>query len=219
MQWKKDFDSLVAISAVPQFSTIRMGNDHTEGMSANRPTPYAHVADNDLAVGMLIDHISKSPIWKESAVFILEDDAQNGPDHVDAHRSPAYIISPYVKRKSIDHTLYTTSGMLRTIELILGLPPMTQYDAAATPMWRSFTNVPDYTPFNHLPSNIDLNEKNPKRVINTVAGKLSAKYDWSKEDKIPDLIMNEILWQGIKGTPAPSPVRAAFIKEQVDKEK
>ncbi|MFM2439655.1 MAG: hypothetical protein RLZ16_653 [Bacteroidota bacterium] len=218
-QWKKDFDSLVAIQAVPQFSTIRMGNDHTEGMNANRPTPYAHVADNDLAVGMLIDHISKSPIWNEAAVFILEDDAQNGPDHVDAHRSPAYIISPFVKRKSVDHTLYTTSGMLRTMELILGLPPMTQYDAAATPMWRSFTNIPDYTTFNYLPSNINLNEKNPARVKNTIAGQLSAKYDWSKEDKVPDLVMNEILWQGIKGIPAPSPVRAAFIKEREHTEK
>lgn len=211
-QWKKDFDSLVAVNAVPQFSTIRLGNDHTEGMRAGRPTPYAHVADNDLAVGMLIDHLSKSPIWKESAVFILEDDAQNGPDHVDAHRSPAYVISPYVKRKQVDHTMYTTSGMLRTMELILGLPPMTQYDAAATPMWRMFTNQPDFTPYDHLPSNINLNEKNSKNSAGNAVAQLSEKFDWSKEDKVPDLIMNEILWQGIKGKPAPSPVRAAFVK-------
>jgi YVTN family beta-propeller protein len=213
-QWKKDFDSLVAIQAVPAFNTVRMGNDHTEGMRAGRPTPYAHVADNDLAVGMFIDHLSKSPIWKESVVFILEDDAQNGPDHVDAHRSPAYVVGPYVKRNYVDHTMYTTSGMLRTMELILGLPPMTQYDAAATPMWRSFTNKADITQFNHLPSSIDLNEKNPINTKGTAVAKLSEKYDWSKEDRVPDLVMNEILWQGIKGKPAPSPVRAAFVKEQ-----
>jgi hypothetical protein len=147
-------------------------------------------------------------------VFILEDDAQNGPDHVDAHRSPAYIVGPFVKRKYVDHTLYTTSGMLRTMELILGIPPMTQYDAAATPMWRSFTSKPDLTSFNHLPANIDLNEKNQKNTVGTAVAKMSEKYDWSKEDKVPDLVMNEILWQGIKGKPAPSPVRAAFVKGQ-----
>lgn len=208
-QWKSDFDLLVENDAVPQFSTIRLGNNHTEGMRAGRPTPFAHVADNDLAVGMLIDHLSKSPVWKESVVFILEDDAQNGPDHVDAHRSPAFVVGPFVKRKYVDHTMYTTSGMLRTMELILGLPPMTQYDAAATPMWRLFTKNPDFTPYNHLPVSVDLNDKNPE---NTKLGKLSEKFNWTKEDSVPDLIFNEILWQGIKGKPAPSPVRAAFLK-------
>jgi YVTN family beta-propeller protein len=218
-QWEKDFDSLIAIQAVPKFNTIRMGNDHTEGMRAGSPTPYAHVADNDLAVGLLIDHLSKSNIWKESVVFILEDDAQNGPDHVDAHRSPAYVVGPYVKRNFVDHTMYTTSGMLRTMELILGLPPMTQYDAAATPMWRSFTSKPDLTVFNHLPANINLSERNPKSNAGSAMAMLSQKYDWSKEDRVPDLVMNEILWQGIKGKPAPSPVRAAFVKEQPKKDK
>ena len=212
-QWQKDFDAAVAMNAVPQFNTVRMGNDHTEGMRAGRPTPYAHVADNDLAVGMFIDHLSKSPIWNESVVFILEDDAQNGPDHVDAHRSPAYVVGPFVKRKYVDHTMYTTSGMLRTMELILGLPPMTQFDAAATPMWRSFTNKPNVTPFNFLPANIDLNDKNPANSKGSAVAKLSEKFNWSKEDAVPDLVMNEILWQGIKGKSAPSPVRAAFIKE------
>ena len=184
-------------------------------MRAGKRTPFAHVADNDLAVGLLVDYISKSPIWKEAAIFIVEDDAQNGPDHVDAHRSTAYLISPYVKRKSIDHTMYSTTGMLRTIELILGLPPMSQYDAAATPMFRSFTSKPDYTPFNHLPANIDLNERNPEQ------GKLaemSEKFDWSKEDAIPDLVFNDILWLGLKGTPAPAPTRSAFLNVRNDKD-
>ncbi|MDF2191871.1 bifunctional YncE family protein/alkaline phosphatase family protein [Paraflavitalea sp. CAU 1676] len=207
-QWVADFDSLMRIGKVPQLTTLRFGNDHTEGMRAGKKTPYAHVADNDLAVGMFIDYISKSPVWKECAVFILEDDAQNGPDHIDAHRSPAYVISPFVKRRSVDHTMYSTSGMLRTIELILGMKPMTQFDAAAKPMWRSFTNKPDYTAFDHVPANVDLNEKNP------TAGKLaqlSSKFDWSKEDAVPDLIFNEILWLGLKGESAPSPTRAAFL--------
>jgi DNA-binding beta-propeller fold protein YncE len=207
--WKKDFDSLLAANALPQLNTIRFGNDHTEGMRAGRPTPFAHAADNDLAVGMFIDYLSKSPVWKETVVFILEDDAQNGPDHVDAHRSPVYVVGPYVKRRSVDHTMYSTSGILRTIELILGMPPMTQYDAAATPLWRSFTSQSDNTSFDHLPANIDFNDKNPGKTAMAI---LSEKYEWSKEDAVPDLVFNDILWQGIKGKPAPSPVRAAFLK-------
>ncbi|MBM2842138.1 MAG: bifunctional YncE family protein/alkaline phosphatase family protein [Bacteroidetes bacterium] len=136
-QWKRDFDSLLALDAVPQLNTLRLINDHTEGLKLGRPTPTAEVADNDLAVGLFVDYLSHSPIWKHSVVFIVEDDAQNGPDHVDAHRSTAYVAGGYVKRHFIDHTMYSTSGMLRTIELILGLPPMSQYDAAAEPMWRT----------------------------------------------------------------------------------
>jgi YVTN family beta-propeller protein len=217
-QWKKDFDSLIAINAVPKFNTIRMGNDHTEGMRAGSLTPFSHVADNDLALGMLVDHLSKSNIWKESVVFILEDDAQNGPDHVDAHRSPAYLVGPYVKRNYVDNTMYTTSGMLRTMELILGIPPMTQFDAAATPMWRSFTSQPDTKGFQYLPANINLNDRNPKAQSGSAMAILSEKYDWSREDRVPDLVMNEILWQGIKGKSAPSPVRAAFVKEKPKKD-
>jgi hypothetical protein len=108
-QWKRDFDSLLAINQVPQLNTLRIINDHTEGMRLGRPSPYAHVADNDLAVGMFVDYLSKSSIWNESVVFIVEDDAQNGPDHVDAHRSPAYIAGGFVKRGFVDHTAYSTS--------------------------------------------------------------------------------------------------------------
>jgi len=215
-QWEKDFDSLVAAGALPQLNTLRFGNDHTEGMRAGKPTPFAHVADNDLAVGMFIEHLSKSSIWNQSVVFILEDDAQNGPDHVDAHRSPVYVVGPYVKRNFVDHTMYSTSGILRTIELILGMPPMTQYDAAATPLWRSFMAQPDYVKFDHLPANINLNDKNPSGTPLAIS---SEKFDWGKEDAVPDLVFNEILWQGIKGKPAPSPVRAAFLKRNHKKDR
>jgi hypothetical protein len=137
--WERDIDSLIAAGAVPRFSTVRMGNDHTSGGRVGAPTPFAHVADNDLALGRFVEHLSKTKIWGESAVFVVEDDAQNGPDHVDAHRSPALVISPWVRRRQVDHTMYSTAGILRTMELILGLPPMSQYDAAATPLWRPFT--------------------------------------------------------------------------------
>lgn len=210
-QWKRDFDSLLAINAVPSFNSIRLGMDHTQGMAVGKPTPYSCVADNDLAVGLLIEHLSNSSIWKESAVFILEDDAQNGPDHVDAHRSIAFVVSPYTKRKFVDHAMYSTSGMLRTMELILGLPPMTQYDAAATPMWRSFTGTPDFTKYTAVPCNIDLNEKN---VANTVSARRSALLDFTEVDKIDDRLFNEILWKGLKGESAevPAPTRSAFVK-------
>src|SRR2546423_1674112 len=151
-QWKREFDSLVAIGKVPQLCTLRMGNDHTEGLKKGRPTPFAHVADNDWAVGMFIEHLSQSSIWKESAVFIIEDDAQNGPDHIDAHRTTAYVAGGFVKRGFADHTMYSTTSLVRTIELILGLPPMSQYDAAATPMWNSFTMKADLKPFRSIPA-------------------------------------------------------------------
>ncbi|MBN9296773.1 MAG: bifunctional YncE family protein/alkaline phosphatase family protein [Filimonas sp.] len=216
-QWKHDFDSLLAVNALPQFNTVRFGNDHTEGLKKGRPTPYAHVADNDLAVGMFIEYLSKSPVWKESVVFIIEDDAQNGPDHVDAHRTTAYIAGGYVKRHHVDHTMYSTSSMLRTIELILGLPPMTQYDAAAEPMWRCFDTIPNMMAFTSLPLRVDINQKN--EAVNAWQ-KMSEKFDFSKEDKIPDLLFTEVIWKAVKGEHAivPSPNRAAFVKVKEGKD-
>ena len=210
-QWKRDFDSLVAINALPQMNTIRLINDHTEGMKKGRPTPFAHVADNDLAVGMFIEYLSKSSVWKNSVVFILEDDAQNGPDHVDAHRSPAYVVGPYVKRNFVDHTPYTTSGIIRTMELILGLPPMTQYDGGATPLWRCFTATPDHSPYKALPSNVDLRDKNT--AWNELSER-SEKFDLSKEDLVPDMEFSEVIWKGVKGINSvmPAPKHAAFVK-------
>ena len=210
-QWRHEFDSLVAANALPQFNSMRFGNDHTEGLRLGRPTPFAHVADNDLAVGMFIEYLSNSPVWKESAVFIIEDDAQNGPDHVDAHRTTAYVAGPFVKRGFVDHTMYSTSSMLRTIELILGLPPMSQYDAAATPMWNSFTATPGLKPFKSVPANIDLNEKNKS---NNATARLSETFDFSKEDRIPDLVFSEVIWKAVRGEASqmPAPRRSAFVK-------
>ncbi|MBC7888902.1 MAG: bifunctional YncE family protein/alkaline phosphatase family protein [Ferruginibacter sp.] len=216
-QWRQEFDSLIAKNALPQFNSLRFGNDHTEGLRFGRPTPFAHVADNDLAVGMFLEYLSKSPVWKESAVFIVEDDAQNGPDHVDAHRTTAYVAGPFVKRGFVDHTMYSTSSMLRTMELILGLPPMSQYDAASTPMWNSFTAKPDLKQFIALPSNIDLNERNKST---SATAKLSETFDFSKEDRIPDLVFSEVIWKAVKGEDAvmPAPRRSAFVKIIDDEE-
>lgn len=210
-QWKREFDSLLAVNAVPRFNSLRLINDHTEGQRIGKPSPFAHVADNDLAVGMFVEYLSKSPIWKETAIFIIEDDAQNGPDHVDAHRSTAYLAGGFVKRRFVDHTMYSTSSMLRTIELILGLPPMSQYDAAAEPMWRCFTSLPDLSPFQSVAANVDLNEKNVK---NTVSARLSESFDFTKEDMIPDLVFSEVIWKAVKGenSQMPAPRRSAFVK-------
>ena len=216
-QWKREFDSLLAANSVPRFNSLRLINDHTEGQRLGRPTPFAHVADNDLSVGLFVEYLSKSPIWKETAIFIVEDDAQNGPDHVDAHRTTAYVAGGFVKRNFVDHTMYSTSSMLRTIELILGLPPMSQYDAAAEPMWRCFSNQFHPEPFQSVPALVDLNEKNKK---NTPSARLSETFDLSKEDAIPDLVFSEVIWKAVKGEGAvmPAPRRSAFLKKNETKD-
>src|SRR5262249_4808449 len=135
---------------LPALSIVRLGNDHTNGTAPGTPTPRAMVADNDLAIGRLVEKVAASVYWKDSAIFILEDDAQSGADHVDSHRSVALVASPFAKRGYVDHTFYTTSGMLRTIELILGLPPMSMYDAAATPMYNAFQATPNLAAYQRL---------------------------------------------------------------------
>jgi hypothetical protein len=159
---------------------------------------------------MFVEYLSHSPIWKETLILIVEDDAQNGPDHVDAHRSPAFIAGGYVKKGFVDHTAYTTSSMLRTMELILGLPPMTQYDAAATPLWRCLNNTPDHPPFEARPCLVDLDEKN---LAESEWQKKSETFDFTAEDRINDFEFNEVIWRAVKGldSPCPPTVRAAFF--------
>jgi len=215
--WKTEFETMVKENRVPQFNTLRLGNDHTEGLRIGRPTPYAHVADNDLAVGQLIETLSKSPIWNETAVFILEDDAQNGADHVDAHRSTAYVAGGFVKRNYVDHTAYSTSSMLRTMELILGLSPMSQYDAAAMPMWRCFDSVAKPSDFKAISPNVDLRSKN---VARNEWQRKSELFNFEKEDANNDVAFNLVLWHGLKGDkiPFPGPTRAAFVYPIIKKD-
>ncbi|MEP6610630.1 MAG: alkaline phosphatase family protein [Mucilaginibacter sp.] len=208
--WAHDFDSLLSINAVPQFNTVRLGNDHTSGQRKGAISPIAAVADNDQGVGRFLEHLSHSSIWKESVVFILEDDAQNGPDHVDAHRSPVFVAGPYVKRGEVIHSMYSTSGVLRTIELILGLPPMSQYDAAALPMYECFTSKPDFTPYVVKPAQVNLEQRN---VADNKSSLRSEHFNFAKEDAIPDLDLNEVIWKYVKGEDAvmPAPKRSAFV--------
>jgi YVTN family beta-propeller protein len=214
-QWKRDFDSLLAINAVPQFNTIRFINDHTQGLSLGKPTPFAHVADNDLALGLFVEYLSHSPIWNETLIISVEDDAQNGPDHVDAHRSIALLAGGFVKQGFVDHTPYTTTSLLRTMELVLGLPPMTQYDAAANSLWRCFNTTPGHPPYKCRPANIDLNEKNTDK---NKWQALSETFDFSVEDRVNDFDFNEVIWRAVKGldSPCPPSVRAAFLTTEAE---
>jgi YVTN family beta-propeller protein len=210
--WLQEFREFEANG---QLNILRLGNDHTNGTRPGSPTPRAMVAENDLAIGRLVETISKSRYWKDSVIFILEDDAQNGSDHVDAHRSVAFAISPFIKRRTVDSTLYTTSSVLRTMELVLGLPPMSQYDAAAAPMYRAFQPTPDVAAYTHLDARVSLTDKNDG---NAPGAQASLRMNMQEADLAPDLELNEIIWKSIRGADAqmPPPVRTAFIRPHVD---
>ncbi len=210
--WLEEFQKFEAAGTLPALSIIRLGNDHTNGTRAGSPSPRAMIADNDLALGRIIEAISRSKDWNTSAVFVLEDDSQNGPDHVDAHRSPVFVASPYTLRGAVDSTLYTTSGVLRTMELILGLPPMSQYDAAATPMYHAFSTNATLTPFTHRDARISLGEVN---TTSTYGAAASALMNFDVEDRIPEDELNLILWRSVKGplSVMPPPVHAAFVRK------
>jgi DNA-binding beta-propeller fold protein YncE len=203
----KEFDKT---GKMPQMLIVRLPNDHTSGTKVGKPTPTAMVAENDLALGMMVEAISKSKFWKETAIFVIEDDAQNGSDHVDAHRTVALVISPYCKRGHVDSTMYATSSMLRTMELILGLPPMSQYDAAAMPMYNSFQAKADLKPYEHVVPDVDMKALNTKTAW---GADLSEKMDFTREDAADDLLLNEVIWRSVRGPASkmPPPVRAAFV--------
>ncbi|HEX3447126.1 MAG TPA: alkaline phosphatase family protein [Isosphaeraceae bacterium] len=187
---------------LPQLMIMSLGEDHTTGTRPGTFTPRACVASNDLALGRIVDAITKSKYWPETAIFVIEDDAQNGPDHVDAHRTIGLVISPFTRRNYLDSTQYSTVSMIRTFELILGLPPLSQYDAAARPMFDSFTDKADLATFTHEPPRIDLNEINE---VTAYGADRSLKMDFDEYDKIDDFELNEILWRSIKGKDAPLP--------------
>jgi DNA-binding beta-propeller fold protein YncE len=193
---------------MPQLQIVRLPNDHTHGTSPQFFTPRAYLADNDLALGMIVEAVSQSSLWGQTAIFVVEDDAQNGPDHVDAHRTVGLVISAYSRRGQVNSAMYSTSSMLRTIELILGLKPMSQFDAAALPMYACFQNTPDLRPYQCRAARIDLTEKNSPQAW---GGQI--KMNFAREDAADDLLLNEIVWRSVKGptSPMPAPVRAAFV--------
>jgi YVTN family beta-propeller protein len=214
--WLEEFREFEKNGKLPSLSIVRLGNDHTAGTRPGSRTPRAMIAENDQALGRLVEAISKSRYWKETAIFVLEDDAQNGPDHVDAHRSLGFILSPYTQRKGfVDSTLYTTSGFLRTMELILGLGPLSQYDAAATPAYKAFALTPNTAPYQALPPRIDVNEMNDPRAW---GARESAEMDLAEADRAPDLLLNEIVWRSVRGplSKMPPPVRAAWLKRGIE---
>jgi phospholipase C len=199
-EYQKNIESPDPNKRLPSDIVMSLPENHTVGTRPGGYTPAAMVASNDVAVGTLVDRVSHSKYWATTAIFIIEDDAQDGPDHVDARRTA--VVSPYIKRKTLDNTLYRTSSMLRSMELVLGLPPMSQYDAAATPMYASFAAEPDLTPYNVLPAQIDLNEKNTPKSYGSRA---SAKMDFDDEDRAPMHLLNEIIWKSVKGADSPMP--------------
>lgn len=198
----KEFREFEKNGNLPRFIVMSLGEDHTSGTRPEAYTPQACVASNDLALGRLVEAVSKSKYWPQIAIFVIEDDAQNGPDHVDAHRTVGLVISPYTKRKCLDSTQYTTVSMVRTMELILGLDPLSQFDAAANPMFACFSDTPDLTPYTALPARIDLNAKNGALAY---GAERSLKMDFTEYDRIDDFELNEILWRSVKGQDAPLP--------------
>jgi hypothetical protein len=192
----------VKAGTLPRLMVVSLGENHTTGTTPGTFTPQACVASNDLALGRIVEEVSKSKAWNETAIFVIEDDAQNGPDHVDACRTVGLVISPYTKRKHVDSTQYSTVSMIRTIELILGLPPLSQYDAAARPMFESFTDKPDPTPYTHAPAEIALDAKNGKDAY---GADRSARMDFTEYDRIDDFELNDVLWHAVMGKNAPQP--------------
>ncbi len=198
--WEKTGD-------MPQLIVMTIGNDHTEGMRPGIRSPISCVADNDQSVGIMVEGLSKSKFWGSTAMFVLEDDAQDGADHVDSNRSIAYVISPYVKHHAVDSTFYNTTSVLRTIELILGLKPMTMFDVSARPMSNVFTSTPDMSTYTNEPPRVPLDVKNP---MTGPLAERSNKLDFRESDLADPRELNDILWLAIRGTPPPAPVRSRF---------
>ena len=184
--------------------------NHTFATTPGKSTPEACVASNDLALGTLLAAATRSKFWKQMAIFVIEDDAQNGPDHVDAHRTIGFVISPYTKRRTVDSTLYTTASMIRTMELILGLPPMTQFDAGATPMFGCFNTRPLLTPYEVKQPKTDLAAVN---ATTAPGAKASAMMDFDEYDQCPEDELNRILWAAAKGVDAeyPAPIHRVLF--------
>jgi len=205
----------------PNLVIMSLPNDHTSGTKAGLPTPAAAVADNDLAFGQIVEAISHSKFWKDTCIFAIEDDPQNGWDHVSGYRTTCYVISPYTKRGAVVSTQYNHTSLLRTMELMLGLPPMNQLDATATPMSDCFTNTADLTPFTAVPNNVPLAQVNPepKQTSDALQRKnalVSARLPLDKVDACPEDTLNRILWYAMKGSGTPYPTWAVKLVADTD---
>ncbi|MEP6589830.1 MAG: SMP-30/gluconolactonase/LRE family protein [Gemmatimonadota bacterium] len=199
--WLEEFAEHVRTGVMPQFEIVRLPNDHTQGLRAKAPSPRAMVADNDLALGRLVSAISRSPFWKSTAIFVLEDDAQNGPDHVDSHRSAMLVISPWA-RGGVWHRYANTTDVLRTIEELLGLDALSQFDHFGRPLREIWRDTPDLRPYAPLTPATPLTEVNPARGAGATA---SARLVLDVEDRADEDAFNRILWLAAKGANAPYP--------------
>ena len=227
-EWNREFREALAAdptgNGVAAFQTIRLMHDHTQGLSPNKHTPRAEVADNDYGIGQLVEAVSHSALWNNTAIFIIEDDAQDGPDHVDCHRSTCYVISPFIKKNSVDHTFYNTDSVLHSMEQLLGIPPMNQYDAVATPIGDFDTTASNGVPYAAtLPSAAILGELAPNDTKSALLPleKLTAKMDFVHPDSAPAGLLNEIIWKSVKGVdskmPAPRHVRLPLAPNAIGK--
>jgi YVTN family beta-propeller protein len=212
--WIRDFKAAEATGELPRFTIMSLGEDHTAGTTPGRPTPDAAVASNDIALGKIVETASRSRFWREMAIFVIEDDAQNGPDHVDAHRTVGLVISPWAKRGVVDSTFYTTASMVRTMELILGLPPLTQYDAGATPMFNSFQKRAQLVAYQPRTPKVDVAAINQR---NAPGAQQSKRMNFDEYDRAPEDELNRILWRATRGpgVPYPAPIhRAVFTSRR-----
>jgi hypothetical protein len=212
-EYEKNYDSSDPEKRFPNFVVMSMPEDHTVGTRPGGYTPQAMVANNDYAIGQLVDAVSHSRYWPNTAIFIIEDDGQDGPDHVDARRTVGLVLSPYVKRGVVDSTLYSTSSMVRSIELLLGLPPMSQYDAAAMPMYAAFGTTAEVTKFDVISPLIDVNVRNKK---GDYGAEESRKMDFSDVDRAPMHVLNEIIWKSVKGASSPMPPPVHRFRPLID---
>ena len=207
---------------MPQLILICLPNDHTNGTKAGSPIPEACLADNDLAFGRIVEALSRSRFWPETVVFGIEDDPQSGWDHVSGYRTTAYCLSPYTKRGQVVSTQYNTTSILRTIEQILGLPPMNQFDATATPMFDCFTDTADLDVFQAVANRVPLDTMNPSpaKIADSLLRRnalISARLDFSRVDACPEDVLNRILWHAVKGSAAPYPGWAVSTNSEVDR--
>jgi len=206
---------------MPSLVLICLPGDHTSGTRAGWPTPRAAVADNDLAFGQIIEALSHSNFWREMVIMAIEDDPQNGFDHISGYRTTAYLAGPYVKRGEVIKTNYNTTSFLRTIEQILGLTPMNQFDAAASPMFDCFTSQADFRPFMPVANRIPLDELNPRPedIQNQLLKKnalVSARLNFKIIDACPETVLNKIIWHSVKGPEVPYPDWAVTLEQADD---
>jgi hypothetical protein len=208
-EWEREFRQFEKNGALPQLTIMHLPNDHTTGTQPGRLTPRAMVADNDLALGRLVEVVSHSRYWPQMAIFVLEDDAQDGPDHVDAHRSPLLVISPFVRRRAVEHAHFSTASVLKTVEQILGLPSLTYFDDRAPSLLDEFKREPLFDAYTALPARVPLDERN---APDAPGAQPSARWEFSRPDRAPEQELNRVIWKSVKGADSEPPAPVFHVR-------